>query len=330
MGNNCTNFNITQLCTDDDNTNIKILGNDIEDEAEEENKNENNNNNSIKKDEDGGEVEGEEQKEKEEDVFSISQIVSVSNKKISPLKNTLSKENNLSAAQQNLISNIDKCKVIKKTITAGFTNFMQDNSDFSFNNGNNIDKNDVFETNYIIMKDDYNEQMNDYLNKIRNDPFSVIDDINELLKEENIDENQKIQIENEETHENIIFNDEGNAIRDTKNFLSKVKALKTKFHLNDDLLIDTTELEKNSELNLNKKITKILVEKRKRIISTYPQCQFFVNFIKDAKINLLYLLSENEEKSNFRKIIFNPIYTQFNVTWNIEKKNNFISFLCFA
>lgn len=330
MGNNCTNFNITQLCTDDDNTNIKILENNIEDEVKEENKNENNNNNSIKKDEDSGEVEGEEQKEREEDVFSISQIVSVSNKKINPLKNNLPKENNLSPAQQNLISNIDKCKVIKKTVTAAFTNFMQDNSDFSFNNGNNIDKNDVFETNYIIMKDDYNEQMNDYLNKIRNQPFSIIDDINELLKEENIDENQKIQIENEETHENIIFNDKGNAIRDTKNFLSKVKALKTKFHLNDDLLIDTTELEKNSELNLNKKITKILVEKRKKIIATYPQCQFFVNFIKDVKINLLYLLLENEEKSNFRKIVFNPIYTQFNVTWNIEKKNNFISFLCFA
>lgn len=52
----------------------------------------------------------------------------------------------------------------------------------------------------------------------------------------------------------------------------------------------------------------------------YPNCQFFINFIKDEKIGLLFLLSQNENISNFRNIIFNEQYTEFNVTWMKEKE----------
>lgn len=345
MGNNCTNFNINKYCIDGDNVNIKIIESDNVEGKEEEKENKNDKE-SIKNDEnipvneiieeqeqkenaeniaESENKEEQEEKEKEDDVLSMSKIISVSNKKNKQPKNS-SSNNNLETAQvnnndNNIVSNNENKTPIKKTPTAAFTNFIQDFG--------SVDKNDVFEINYISMKNNYNEEMTDYLNKIRNDPQSIIKDINDLLKEENIDENQKIRMENEETHETIVFNDEGYALKETKNFLSKAKSVKEKFNLNDDLLIDVNELDKN-ETNFNKKIMKILVAKRKKIIELYPQCQFFVNFIKDAKINLIYLLSENEGKSNFRKVVFDPIYTQFNVSWNIEKKNNFITFLCFA
>ena len=115
-----------------------------------------------------------------------------------------------------------------------------------------------------------------------------------------------------------------------KIFLYNAKSIEEKFILNDDLLIDISEVDKKVDTNLNKKITNILVEKRKKIIRNYPNCQFFVNFIKDVKINLIYLLSENAEKSNFRNVVFDNKYTDFNVAWLKEKNNNFISFLCFA
>ena len=266
-----------------------------------------------------------------ENVFSLEGIVSISNKKINPFKKEISqKENNLSPAQLNLISNDNKLKfggMLKKTKTSVFSEYM---SDFSFNKFATDDKNNIFETNYITMKDNYNEETLDYLNKIRNVPKSIIKDIDNILKDENMNQFQKFQIENEDTHENIIFEDEGNALKETKNFLYNIEPIETKFNLNDDLIIDNSEIDKNGEVNLIKKITKILVDKRKNLIDKYPNCQFFVNFIKDIKINILYLLSEKEDKSNFRDVLFNNKYTEFNVTWTKEKKNNFISFLCFA
>jgi len=226
--------------------------------------------------------------------------------------------------------NIDKEKIqgIKKTKTTGFSNFLNDN--MSFNNFGKIDKNDVFEIHYISIKDNYNENMIDYLNQIRNDPNSILEDIDNILKEENISQNKTIRVENEETHENIIFEDEGHSLNELKNYLNKVISIPDKFNLNEDLSIDVSDLEKNDDQNLNKKITKILVDKRKSIIKDYQNCQFFINFIKDEKISLLYLLSENEDKSDFRNVVFDPKYTQFNVSWINEKKKNFIAFLCFA
>ena len=293
---------------------IKIENLDEDENNENNDNNENNNNKDL------------------ENVFSLEGIVSISSKKINPLKNILSqKENNLSPAQLNLITNDNKLKlggdILKKTKTSVFSEYM---SDFSFNKFGTDDKNNIFETNYISMKDNYNEETMDYLNKIRNEPKSIIEDIDNILKDENINQFQKFQIENEDTHENIIFEDEGIALKETKNFLYNIEPVEAKFNLNDDLIIDNSELDKNGEANLIKKITKILIDKRKSIIDKYPNCQFFVNFIKDIKINILYLLSEKEEKSNFRNISFNDKFTEFNITWTKEKKNNFISFLCFA
>lgn len=168
--------------------------------------------------------------------------------------------------------------------------------------------------------------MIDYLNQIRNDPNSILEDINNILKEENISQNKTIRVENEETHENIIFEDEGHSLNELKNYLNKVISIPDKLNLNDELSIDVSDLEKNDGQNLNKKITKILVDKRKSIIKNYQNCQFFINFIKDEKISLLYLLSENEDRSDFRNVVFDPKYTQFNVSWTNEKKKELYCF----
>ena len=210
-----------------------------------------------------------------------------------------------------------------------FTNFMQD-LDISFNNQNGIEQNDVFDINYIKMKTSYNEDIVEYLNKIRNEPIGIINDIDDLLNQSKKIKDDKIQIESEESHENIILDDGGEAFSKTKDYLNKVVPIKIKFYLNEDLIIDIPEIDKNIELSLDKKISKILMDKRKNIVSKYPDSQFFISFIKDKKISLLFLLSQNEDISNFRNILFGNKYTQFNITWMKEKKKIFIAFLCFA
>lgn len=318
MGNGCSIFSIKHICYGEE---LNI--NDLED-----NKNKNGNNN----------ITNESKNIEDNILINDANVFSANNNNIITQNNSPADKNNnsinnkgkkYSAAQLNLLSNIEKDKIegIKKTKTVGFTNYM---NDLSFNNFKTVDKNDIFETHYISIKDNYNENMIEYLNQIRNDPNSILEDIDNLLKEENITQNRKIQVENEETHEYIIFEDEGHSLNELKNYLNKAISIPDKFELNDELSIDMSDLEKNDDTNLNKKITKILVDKRKSIIKEYQNCQFFINFIKDEKISLLYLLSENEDKSDFRKVVFDPKYTQFNVSWINEKKKNFIAFLCFA
>ena len=130
--------------------------------------------------------------------------------------------------------------------------------------------------------------------------------------------------------ENIILDDGGESLIETKDFLDKIKPIETEFNLNEEFLIDASEMEKYVDLTLDKKIEKLLKNKKKSIIDIYPKCHFFIYFIKDKKIGLLYLLSQNEKKSKFRNIVFSNEYTEFNISWMREKKKIFIAFLCFA
>ena len=317
MGNGCTIFSIKHLCNGEE-----FSIDNIEDKKKK------NGNNDLTKDT----KKIDNHMLNDPNIFNVSINVIAENHpqiELNDDNNITIKNKKLSSAQINLL-NLDKEKIesIKKTKTAGFSNFL--NNNISFNNFGKVDKNDVFETHYITIKDNYNESMIDYLNQIRNDPNSILEDIDNILKEENISHNKTIRVEKEETHEYIIFEDEGHSLNELKNYLIKAISIPDKFNLNDDLSIDVSDLEKNDGQNLNKKISKILVDKRKSIIKDYQNCQFFINFIKDEKINLLYLLSENEVKSDFRNVVFDPKYTQFNVSWINEKKKNFIAFLCFA
>ena len=240
--------------------------------------------------------------------------------------------NNFNSSQINAAQSQENSKIesnIQNNPKSNFTNFMQD-LDFSFTENNGLEQNDVFDVNYIKIKSGYNEEIINYLNKIRTEPNNIINDINNLLEKSKNNINNKMQIESEETHENIILDDGGKALIETKDYLNTVNPLDLKFNLNDELLIDITDTDKNMNFPLDKKISKILVDKRKNIINKYPNCQFFINFIKDKKMGLLFLLSQNENMSNFRNIMFDAKFTQFNVTWIKEKKKIFIAFLCFA
>jgi len=207
-----------------------------------------------------------------------------------------------------------------------FTNLVQE-LDFSFVPNKATEQFEVFDMNYISVKKDYNEKMMEIINKIRNEPKSIIEDLNILLNKNN--EENKILVENDETHENIVFNDIIQDINETIKFLEKTKPIINKFNLNEELLIDIKS-QKYSELPLEKKITKIIVDKKKDIIRKYPKVQFFINFVKDEKIGVLYLLMKNTKMSNFRNVIFDDKYKEFNVTWMRDKNNIFISFLCFS
>ena len=209
-----------------------------------------------------------------------------------------------------------------------FTNLMQD-LDFSFNNNNGMEQNDIFNINYINIKEQYNNEIINYLNKIRTEPKNIINDIDNLLNKSKKNIENKLQIENDETHEIIILEDGGEAFIETKNFLNNIIPIESKLDLNEDLLIDIPESDKNMDTPLYKKISKILENKKKNIIFDYPNCQFVINFIKDTKIGLLFLLSQ-EKSSNFRNLLFDDKYKHFNITWIKDKKNIFIAFLCFA
>ena len=142
-------------------------------------------------------------------------------------------------------------------------------------------------------------------------------------------EDNKILVENDETHENIVFNDIIQDINETIKFLETVNPITIKFNLNEELLMDIKS-QKYSEYTLEKKITKIIVDKKREIMKKYPKVQFFVNFVKDEKIGVLYLLMKNTKMSNFRNVIFDDKYKDFNVSWMRDKNNIFISFLCFS
>ena len=311
MGNGCSVFKINKVCIDGD---LNIVA----EKEDSQNKNDNINDIVLKNN-------------KSNNLSSKKKKISISSNgiKFKKEENQNIQENNSNSSR---LKNLENSKIesnIENNPKSNFTNFMQD-LDISFSNNNKVEQNDIFNINYINIKNEYNQEIIDYLNKIRTEPNSIILDINDLLKKAKINGNNKLEIESEETHENIILEDGGEALEETKNYLNKVIPSNFQFSLNEELIIDISESEKKNDLPFDKKIAKILLDKRKNIINTYPNCQFFINFIKDQKMGLLFLLSQNEEMSNFRTILFDNKYTQFNVTWMMEQKKIFVAFLCFA
>ena len=207
-----------------------------------------------------------------------------------------------------------------------FTNMVKE-LDMSFILNKPSEQFQIFDMNYIYVKKDYNEKMLEIINQIRNNPMSIIEDYNKMLNKNN--KENLIFVENDETHENVVFNDVTQDINETVTFLKNVKPVMNKFNLNEELAMDI-KMNKNSELPLEKRITKIIMNQKKEIIKKYPKVQFFVNFIKDEKMGILFLLMKNEKISNFRNVIFDDKFKEFNVTWIKDKNNIFISFLCFS
>ena len=207
-----------------------------------------------------------------------------------------------------------------------FTNMVKE-LDMSFVPNKASEQFQIFDMNYISIKKNYNEKMLEVINQIRNKPKSIIEDYDKILNKNN--KENLIFLENDDTHENVVFNDVTQDINETVNFLRSVKPVTNKFNINEELVIDTKN-NKNTELPFEKRITKLIMNQKKEIIKKYPKVQFFVNFIKDEKIGILFLLMKNAKISNFRNVIFDDEYKEFNVTWMKDKNNIFISFLCFS
>ena len=244
-------------------------------------------------------------------------------------KSYLFNKNNIKSSNNN--KPIEEAKIsvqenLQSENLISFTNMVKE-LDMSFILNKPSEQFQIFDMNYIYVKKDYNEKMLEIINQIRNNPMSIIEDYNKMLNKNN--KENLIFVENDETHENVVFNDVTQDINETVTFLKNVKPVMNKFNLNEELAMDI-KMNKNSELPLEKRITKIIMNQKKEIIKKYPKVQFFVNFIKDEKMGILFLLMKNEKISNFRNVIFDDKFKEFNVTWMKDKNNIFISFLCFS
>ena len=322
MGNGCSSlFKVNKICYDDA-TNIIV-------EIKEDNnveKKESNNSKKVLNDK----INFLKQKNQIKNENDIKNISSLSANNPNPYlfdknRNQIQLNNNNNKPQYNE-AKLSIKENMKSENHISFTNLVQE-LDFSFVPNKATEQFEIFDMNYIEVKKDYNEKMMEVINKIRNEPQSIIEDLNLLLNKNN--QENKILVENDETHENIVFNDIIQDINETIKFLEKTKPINIKFNLNEELSIDIKS-QKYSELPLEKKITKIIVDKKRDIIKSFPKVQFFINFVKDAKIGVLYLLMKNSKMSNFRNVIFDDKYKEFNVSWMRDKNNIFISFLCFS
>ena len=322
MGNGCSSlFKVNKICYDDA-TNIIV-------EIKEDNnveKKESNNSKKVLNDK----INFLKQKNQIKNENDIKNISSLSANNPNPYlfdknRNQIQLNNNNNKPQYNE-AKLSINENMKSENRISFTNLVQE-LDFSFVPNKATEQFEIFDMNYIEVKKDYNEKMMEVINKIRNEPQSIIEDLNLLLNKNN--QENKILVENDETHENIVFNDIIQDINETIKFLEKTKPINIKFNLNEELSIDIKS-QKYSELPLEKKITKIIVDKKRDIIKSFPKVQFFINFVKDAKIGVLYLLMKNSKMSNFRNVIFDDKYKEFNVSWMRDKNNIFISFLCFS
>jgi hypothetical protein len=322
MGNGCSSlFKVNKICYDDA-TNIIV-------EIKEDNnveKKESNNSKKVLNDK----INFLKQKNQIKNENDIKNISSLSANNPNPYlfdknRNQIQLNNNNNKPQNNE-AKLSINENMKSENRNSFTNLVQE-LDFSFVPNKATEQFEIFDMNYIEVKKDYNEKMMEVINKIRNEPKSIIEDLNILLNKNN--QENKILVENDETHENIVFNDIIQDINETIKFLEKTKPVNIKFNLNEELSMDIKS-QKYSELPLEKKITKIIVDKKREIIKSFPKVQFFINFVKDEKIGVLYLLMKNSKMSNFRNVIFDDKYKEFNVSWMRDKNNIFISFLCFS
>lgn len=177
----------------------------------------------------------------------------------------------------------------------------------------------------------FEENIFEYINRIRTSPKKIINDIDMIIKDNILNIEDKMYIVNERK-EKIILNDGILPLKEIKDYLEKVIPIDG-FELNEQLKINFGDYnDKNSNiLDLSdNKLGKIILDKKEKIKDYFPKCFFFFNFIPDSKIGLLLLLSDNKSKIKFREVLFNQKYNQFYISWTKEKNRGFISVLSFA
>jgi hypothetical protein len=222
----------------------------------------------------------------------------------------------------------EKCCNKLKTMNekSGKNNFTQ-----LFNEAINVDKNLTFvspsvtlsttnmkENNNKIIFNNYNIEIVEYLNKLRTNPKSIIEDIDNIIANNLKKIDNKEIIISDKTKEMINANISFDKVKENLNIQEPVNILK----LNTKLKIRSFD---NLELN-DKIINEIIINKKRDILDFYPECFFYPIFIKDIKISIIFLLANN----NIKEKIFHKEFKDFYASIFNEKNNRFFSILCFA
>ena len=177
---------------------------------------------------------------------------------------------------------------------------------------NNLSNKKIYFNNYI-------SEMLNFINKLRNSPQKVIEDIDYILKNNLKKVDDKDFIITENSNEMIKLNSCFETLKDNLNIQKPVNILKLDNKLKINYKCENVTL-------TDKIINEIIIAKKKSIIDEYPECFFYPVFIKDIKISIIFLLENNIIKDK----LFYRGFSDFYVTTFNEKSNRFFAILCLA
>lgn len=240
-----------------------------------------------------------------------------SQKKMHPLKNKNKKartinEKNIDDDIKKVETNNIQFKQILNQTTKPYKNKYSISQSLSISTTiNNISNNNIDFNNY-------NFEMLNFLNKVRNEPKSIFEDIDNIKNNVKIIDNKEYAI-SDSTNEMIMLSSYFNEIKEYLNFQEPADSLK----LNNRLEIKNNS--ENTEL-IDNLINELVTTKKKEIYYNYPDCFFYPIFIRDIKIGIILLL----ENQKLREKIFNNDFSHFYATTFNEKNNRFFSIICLA
>ena len=168
----------------------------------------------------------------------------------------------------------------------------------------------------------YNNDFLEYINKLRTTPNLVKEDIEYIMNNDVKTIEGKECIVSELTNEVVKIKENSVSFENIKEFLENEEEVNT-LKLNSILKIHY--INENIELT-DKVINEIVLDKKREIISEFPNCFFYPIFIKDIKLNIIILLTNNI----IREKIFYDQFSEFYLTTFNIKYNRFFAVLCFA
>lgn len=168
----------------------------------------------------------------------------------------------------------------------------------------------------------YNNEFLEYINRLRTSPNSIIEDIEYIMKNNVKIVEGKECIISDLTNEILKIRENYISFDNIKEFLKNEEEVEI-LKLNNKLKIDNN----NEDVEItDKTVNEIVLKKKREIIFEFPNCFFYPIFIKDIKLNIIILLTNNI----IREKLFNNRFSEFYLTTFNIKYNRFFSILCFA
>ena len=224
---------------------------------------------------------------------------------------------NRSKTEKNFMSEIKDSKEIQNNNFTHFLNEVTNNNNNINKNTNSIGQNPSPMSRKVVLNNYCNDMLN-YINKIRNNPKSFVEDIDEVIKKDLKKFDDKEYIVSESTNEMIKLGINLEKLKENISTQEKVEAL------NLNIILKMRNIG-NTEIN-DSLINELVISKKREIFKKFPKCFFYPIFIKDIKINFIHLLANNKLKEK----IFYADYSDFYVTVFNEKINRFFAILCLA